>query len=40
MVSKVGRNEFGTVVETKGSIFVDWGNGLPLPEFPLLLEIF
>jgi hypothetical protein len=40
MVSKVGKNEFGIVLENNGNLFVDWGNGLPLPEFPLLLEIF
>jgi hypothetical protein len=40
MVSKAGKNEFGIVVENNGNLFVDWGNGLPLPEFPLLLEIF
>ncbi|MGL5804711.1 MAG: hypothetical protein ACRC2R_03485 [Xenococcaceae cyanobacterium] len=39
-VSKYGRSEMGVVISTEQSIFVDWGDGLPLPETPLLLELF
>jgi hypothetical protein len=39
-VFKFGCNDMGVVVSTFGSIFVDWGNGLPIPEIPILLELF
>jgi hypothetical protein len=41
-VFKFGCNKSGTIIATQDSIsvFVDWGNGLPLPEIPILLELF
>lgn len=39
-VFKFGCDKFGTIVSTEGSVFVDWGDGLPLPEIPMLLELF
>jgi hypothetical protein len=40
VVFKVGYEQSGVVVSTSGSVFVDWGDGLPLPEIPMLLELF
>ncbi|MGL5875664.1 MAG: hypothetical protein ACRC2R_25430 [Xenococcaceae cyanobacterium] len=39
-VFKIGRSEMGLVVSSGQSVFVDWGDGLPLPESPILLELF
>ncbi|MGL5807518.1 MAG: hypothetical protein ACRC2R_15810 [Xenococcaceae cyanobacterium] len=40
-VFKHGRNSIGVVIEkNEQSLFVDWGDSLPLPEFPFLLELF
>jgi hypothetical protein len=39
-VVKQGKHELGVIVSKEGSVFVDWGDGLPLPECPGLLEIF
>lgn len=46
IVFKLGKNTFGVVVEKLLSpgklptVWIDWGNGVPFPEQPSLLEIF
>jgi hypothetical protein len=39
-VFKQGKNQIGVIVSKDSSVFVDWGDKQPLPEFPGFLELF